>query len=68
MVNPETWKPFLTLAALEIVCLSINPGTDGRREKVREMPDDTSSFVAWAGNQQRSSIAALTISTTTSPN
>lgn len=40
-VNPETWKHFTTLAALEIVCLPINPGIDGRKEKAREMPDDT---------------------------
>lgn len=63
MVNPENWKPFLT-QSYHI----LNPGTDGRKEKVREMPDDTSLFVALAGNQQKSSIAALTVSTTTSPN
>lgn len=31
IVNPETWKTFSTLAALEIVCLPINPGIDDRQ-------------------------------------
>lgn len=51
----ETWKHFITLAVLEIVCLPINPGIDGKKERVRGMPDDTSSSVAWAGEQHRSS-------------
>lgn len=68
IVNPETWKTFSTLAALEIVYLPINPGIDGQKKRESKGDDDTSLSQSWAGDEPRQSITPQRLFTTSSPN